>query len=353
VLDHTHHVTEYLAQPAETKSSRELVGDACSKLLATVGLEAPEKPIAADHTEYTDSARAQEPSPSAARTRKEKRVERAVQRRRDTPRERSDRKQSAWEARFQERYKREHPGQSPPPCIPRAVWLTVACLMVDGSGKYARGVLRRMRNLVFAGAVRDAALAPLPGDNGTRYDWTDRRARYVLAVGYAIYSMAYTTRRVGWSGLCRGLSRHALLTLVKDPFRGTREPWCDECKSRHPSYSALSGTHRADATLDTGQIGWLRALEEAGAISRQQFKAPDTIAAMCQPWEIGEKGYPINWYWVRSALPVGLTREELAYAQALHERGSDAPTEVLQRRESYVRALQPSSQSPDPLAQPP
>jgi hypothetical protein len=219
-------------------------------------------------------------------------------------------------------------------------------LLVDGSGKFARSVLRAMPNKVFAGAIRDAALAPQPGDAGPRYDWTDRRARYVLAVAYAINALAYATNRPGWSRLCRGLSRHALLAMLRDPHGATREPLCDDCGKRHPSMSALSGRHRDGATLESGQIGWLRALEEAGAISVQQFKAPDTIARHCAAWEIGESGYPINWYWVPSALPVALTREQLAIAQALQERGWDAPTEVIERRESYQRRPQLQSTAP-------
>ena len=284
---------------------------------------------------------------SAARTRLERRTADALQRRAAPRKAASDRKAQQWQERFRERYVREHPGQTPPPCVPRHVWLTCACLLVDGSGKYARAVLRQMRNKVFAGAVREAALAPLPGDAGYRYDWTDRRARYVLAIAYAIHACSYTTHRRGWSGLCRGLSRHALLTIVRDPFRASREPWCELCESRHPSFSALSGTHRVDATLDTGQIGWLRALEEAGAISVQQFKAPDQIKALCAPWEIGERGYPVNWYWLPSAVPVGLSATDLAIATALHDRGWDAPTEKIDRRESYVRA-QPEPQSHAP-----
>jgi hypothetical protein len=285
-------------------------------------------------------------------TRVQRRTAAAVERRREPPKARSDRKAAEWERRYRERYEREHPGQSAPPCVPRHVWLTVACLLVDGSGKFARSVLRRFSNKVFAGAVRDAALAPLSGDRGDRYDWTDKRARYVLAVGYAIYSCAYQTNRRGWSGLCRGLSGHALLTLVRDPFRASREPLCDKCTkkygtpTRHPSHSALSGTHRADASLETGQIGWLRALEQAGAVSIQQFKDPTTIAEMCQPWEIGERGYPINWYWLPSAVPIGMSATEIGLAQYAHDRGWDAPTEVIRRRESFVR-------SPALQAQPP
>jgi hypothetical protein len=308
--------------------------------------EAPETPAAPQKPQNPPNATHATDAAPRELTREQRRTAAAVGRRREAPRAHGDRKSDEWEKRFRERYEREHPGQSPPPCIPRHVWLTCMCLLLDGSGKFAKAVLRKISNKVFVGAVRDAALAPLPGDAGDRYDWSDKRARYVLAIGYAIHSMAYQTNRRGWSGLCRGLGRHALLTLVRDPFRATREPWCETCQHRHPSVSALSGTHRADGSLETGQIGWLRALEEAGAISRQQFKAPDTIAAMCHPWEIGDAGYPINWYWLPSAVPVGLSATELALAQRLHDRGWDAPTEVICRRESYAR-------SPELQAQPP
>lgn len=345
----TTHVQNFLAQPEPTKSPQERQREASAKLLRTVGFSEDQ----ADQARSPATVETPDPPPPAPpaplgrleslepeRTRSERRTAAALGRRKPvrTRKVISDRKARDWQARFRARYVREHPGQSPPPCVPRHVWLTISCLLAEGSGKYARAVLRQISNKVFAGAVRDAALAPLPGDAGFRYDWSDKRARYVLAIAYAIHACSHQTNRRGWSGLCRGLSRHALLTLVRDPFRASREPWCDECKGRHPSFSALSGTHRADATLDTGQIGWLRALEEAGAISRQQFKAPDTIAAMCQPWEIGERGYPINWYWLPSALPVGRSATELAIAHALHERGWDAPLEVIQRRESYVRS---------------
>lgn len=357
---------KHLSQPPNDASPQERLLAAASKLLRTVGLsgdqpayaaplnapatpetqEAPATPDAAQNAQNTQNATHASAAPSRELSRVERRAAAAVERRREPPKARSDRKAAEWERRFRERYERDHPGQSPPPCVPRHVWLTCACLLVDGSGRFARQVLRGISNKVFAGAVRDAALAPLPGDRGDRYDWTDKRARYVLAIAYAIHSCAYQTSRRGWSGLCRGLSRHALLTLVRDPFRASREPWCERCERRHPSYSALSGTHRAGASLDTGQIGWLRALEEAGAISRQQFKAPDTIAAMCKPWEIGEAGYPINWYWLPSAVPVCLSQTEILLAQFQHDRGWDAPTEVIRRRESYVRAPELQSLPP-------
>jgi hypothetical protein len=239
--------------------------------------------------------------------------------------------------RFRTKWLKKHGGEEAPPTIPRWVWLMAQFILADATGKIARWYLLEEKNRVFAGAVRNAALVPLP-DGTTRYSWRDKRARTVLAIGMTIKACSRVTKRKGpWSLLTRGVNRCGLLLVVRDVTGG--DQLCKTCGNHHPSVAALSGIHEKHATAQTGQVGWLVALEEASAIYREQFKDPDTIKKCCQPWEVGERGYPVNWYWMPGALtdPASLTVEQVTRYRALHELGCDAPDEEITRRVSYQR----------------
>jgi hypothetical protein len=280
-------------------------------------------------------------------SRRRQKVERAIlrqQAREDaepTPTQQAkQRRAQAWATQHRQRFLRRHGGQEAPPTIPREVWVQAQLIVSDGTGRMARQCLEQEKNKVWAGAARNAALAPLQ-DGVTRYDWTDTRARQILGVGYVLRSCARVVGdryRKGWGLMTRGLNRCALLLAVRDPNGG--DPLCKRCGHHHPSFSALSGRHRKDATLQTGQVGWLVALEEAGAIERQQFKHPEAIERCCQEWELGEAGYPCTWYRMPSAIthPKRLTVQQLLMHRALHALGCDAPDEVIMRRVSFVRA---------------
>jgi hypothetical protein len=126
----------------------------------------------------------------------------------------------------------------------------------------------------------------------------------------------------------------------------------DPDTGRIPSNSVLSHVFRPGGCVATGECGWLRALVECGALYIESFKSPATIAELCEPWELGEAGYPCSWYWLAAPRDVAaphLSRDELLLLHALHDRGVDAPDEQIVRRVSYLRPCR----APEPTAQPP
>jgi hypothetical protein len=167
--------------------------------------------------------------------------------------------------------------------IPRQVWLACWSVIADPSGKAARAAWRGVA------AVRRGRMlrASLGLETGTaRYRWSDLRARRICALALGLHLLNERTRRRGrWAGGCvRGITRPALCALLRDPN--------DPRSSSTPSVSALAGTHRPGATAATGEVGYLRALEEAGFCYSQQL-AP-AVAAPCERFG----AYCSNRYWL-------------------------------------------------------
>lgn len=198
--------------------------------------------------------------------------------------------------------------------IPRNIWIMARDILADPSGQAARIWLRRERNKVACGCIRFAALVP-GSDGTTRYTWADLRARRICALGLALVSLARPApRRKGiWSSVLMGVPRGYLCALLADPYES----------KRRPSKSALAGTHRVGATLETGQLGYLRALERAGLFYRQQL--PLRESELCERFG-GD--HPTNRYWLITSLPhtagSSARRQQLV---DLHEAGARAATE--------------------------
>jgi len=240
-------------------------------------------------------------------------------------------------SRHRQKFLRRHGGDDAPPTIPRELWIQVQLMAADK--RTTEYYLSECPNLALVGAIRNGARAPL-GDGTTRYTFADRRARVIAALGLAIWQLGRDTRHLEFSRLTRGVNRCALALLVRDPHGG--DPHCKACGNTHPSFSALTGVHRDGGTLSNGQIGWLRALEQAGAIQRYQLRHPAAIARCCQAWELGERGYPCAWYWSLGMLhhPDEFTDAELARFAALRELALQLLDDAAPRRVSFRRATQ-------------
>lgn len=170
-----------------------------------------------------------------------------------------------------------------PRLIPRAIVVMCRTILADATGAAGKIYLRRCSNRVYAGAVATAAFVPCAG--GCRYDWADSRARAIVALGCALQALSVPTRRRGcWTHVVRGVTQGALCALLANPF----------APERRPSRSALAGVHRSDASLDNGQLGYLRALQAAGALYAQQLPSTD-VAGFERVWP---SGYTSNRYWL-------------------------------------------------------
>jgi hypothetical protein len=289
------------------------------------------------------------------RARKQKRIAYALQNQRRTRGDRAERTRDEAErakrnaehvsrhrAKFLKRYGRDEA----PPTIPRELWIKCQLIREDKrSCEYYLSLVES--NPTWVGAVRNSARVPLQ-DGTTRYTFYDQRARCIAAIAVAIRELGHDmpSGRGAFDRLTRGINRCALALLVRDPA-GT-DPLCDHCKNNHPSFSALTGMHRPDGTLENGQIGWVRALVAGGAIDvPHQFKHPVAIEKCCKQWEIGEAGYPCNWYWSLGPHfnPLDFTDAELAHYEALRELGACILEDATPRRVSYLR---PESERPPP-----
>jgi hypothetical protein len=230
------------------------------------------------------------------------------------------------------------------PIIPRELWIR-SQLIVDDK-RTAEFFLSECANDLLIGAIRNAARVPL-ADGTTRYTFADRRARVIVALGLALWELGTETKHLEFSRLTRGVNRCALLLLVRDPHG--QDPFCTHCDNTHPSVAALTGIHRADGTLETGQIGWLRALEDAGAIERYQIRNPEAIRRCCQPWELGDRGYPCAWYWSLGMLhdPDCFTDAELARFELLRELAMHLFDDETPRRVSFVRSKDRDASQPE------
>lgn len=190
-----------------------------------------------------------------------------------------------------------------PAVIPVAVWSMASDVLADPSGRAARIWLARYAKRFphAVGAVRMAALVPLE-QGGAVYLWSDERTRRIVALGLSLLSLATSTRRKGrYRHLVCGVARGAFRALLRNPFSGEQ-----------PSMSAIAGVHRRGASLQSGQLGYLRALESAGFCYRQQ------VYAQRESCEIGfPSGHPPNRYWLLARPIHDVRAAELAVLNGL------------------------------------
>jgi hypothetical protein len=216
-----------------------------------------------------------------------------------------------------------------PIMLPVSLLVQSRSLTGDASGTAIRIRMRQCRNKVAVGAIRAAALVP-QSDGTTRYTWADERARRIAALGFALLDLAVPTVRKGrWDAIVRGIPQGAFCMLLASPW----EP------SRRPSRSALVGRHWAGGRLQDGQVGYLRALHEAGFCYAQQLPA-----AQVEPFEkCWESGYSSNRYWIVSGAPSSPLSDAARHALIeLHQAGLDAHRERLKRSRRGFGAMAPS-----------
>lgn len=209
--------------------------------------------------------------------------------------------------RYREKLERRsaHWEKKPEPTAELPFWrmveqdLWIACKdIVAGGAPAVKFHFSTIRSKSAIGAMRRAALCPLPG-GGTLRSWSSLRARRIAALAYAQIKLAKHTARKGpWGTVVRGIPQEVLLLLLAFPD-GTEVP----------SRSALVGRHRGpESRSERGELGYLRALESAGFLHSQQWY-PDA-----QAWELsrhrffigadGRKVIPqINRYWIVSDPP--------------------------------------------------
>lgn len=230
--------------------------------------------------------------------------------------------------------------------VPRGIPIEVVrmarVIRADGTGIAAKSYVRKIGNRVYAGAVLTAALVPM-GDGRYRYTWADERARIIVALGCFLHAMSVHTRRRGrWSRVVRGFTQGALAAVLANPY----EP------DRRPSLSAINGRHRPGASLHDGQLGYLRALEAAGAIYSQQLPTRH-VTAFERVWP---SGYASNRYWLvtdRADAPDSAGRRDQLHGL---RRVADALLAAAARPLRAVRAIMRRGLAPTataPPAQPP
>jgi hypothetical protein len=201
--------------------------------------------------------------------------------------------------------------------IPREVWIMCRDCLADATGRAIRIWFARQRNKVAVGTIRIAAL--VPGPNGrTRYTWADARARAIAALGLALHELSTPTIRRGrWSRCVMGVTRGALCSLLSNPF----EP------SRRPHKNTLGGVHVRGATLESGQVGYLKALELSGFLYRQQLPAHQVHRF--ERWRVKrgdvEEVHASNRYWIVTDTPTAPQSDDCKRALiAAHHAGLEA-----------------------------
>lgn len=222
--------------------------------------------------------------------------------------------------------------------VEQELWIACKDIMQGGAPaiKFHFG---SVRNKAAIGAMRRAALCPLP-QGGTLRAWSDERARRIAAAAFALLKLGKHTARKGpWGPLVRGIPQEVLRLLLAYPD-GTRVP----------SRTALAGRHRGPTSRsERGELGYLPALAAAGFLHRQQWY-PDA-----QPWELSKHRYffaadgrkvvpQINRYWIVSDPPKrGPKRAELI---ELHREGWLALSERARGSRTYAAVHGESAENP-------
>lgn len=182
-----------------------------------------------------------------------------------------------------------------PVAVPRAVWGAARAIMLDITGRAARGALADLRGAPgVAQLVRKAALGERVTDDGElvpRLDWSDSRARAVVASFMVLWRLGKKTGRPGFARAAAGVSRRLVAAIVTNPATG-----------RHYSLEALYAiTHRGEpgerGRWQDGSCGFIEALQQVGALYRQQPPASKMPAS-----HVGPNGWAYNIYWFAGRL---------------------------------------------------
>lgn len=195
-----------------------------------------------------------------------------------------------------EQFRRAELGRFAPPseAVPvhrRDTFRRCQAYLADASGRSVKWWLDQCPHKPFVQRTLEAALVPRD-DGTTRYRLDgaspgSKRARAIVVHSILIYE---NTRKTKAGRVCRGLSEKYVRAVLADPYTG-----------KQPAITTINGRHRRNGSVHNGQVGWLRALVECGALQRKQYKRQDVIKRVCQSWELSapnKKGevYPINWY---------------------------------------------------------
>lgn len=204
----------------------------------------------------------------------------------------------------------EHPG---PRLMPGDVYRMMQDTVADATGGAGRIHMRSEPNKIAVGIIWEAAF--VPGPDGCRYDWSDQRARRIVALGLALLRLSVPFRkgRGRWGAIVRGIPQGALAAGLRCPFSG-----------RTPQRTIMGGRPRSDGSCGNGQIGYLPALREAGL-----FYAVQVPAAVAETWEIcGPSGYATARYSIRHWAPEKEPVDAVRYVLLeLFKLGAGAPWE--------------------------
>jgi hypothetical protein len=222
--------------------------------------------------------------------------------------------------------------------VEREVWIGAKDIM-QGGAPAVKFHFAGIRNKAAIGAMRRAALCPLP-NGGTLRSWNDERARRIAVIAFVMLKLGkHHVRQGAWDQQVRGIPQIALCLLLAYPDG-----------SRVPSRSALAGHHRGPSSRsDRGELGYLPALAAAGFLYRQQWYKD------AQPWELsrtkffiapdGRKVIPqINRYTIVSDPPKrGTKRAELI---ELHREGWLCLSERARGSRTYSAVHEDSAENP-------
>lgn len=230
--------------------------------------------------------------------------------------------------RQRDRMAKRYPNEEPPELAncPRSVLIMARDCLADPSGGALKVWFGRQRNKVAVGLIRIAALVP-GRDGRTRYTWADSRARAIAALGLVLLELSTPTVRKGrWSRLVRGYPRSLLCKLLANPYD----------RDRVPCANTLGGVHVPGATLESGQVGYLRALELSGFLSRQQLPAHqvDNFERWRVPKGTGQvETHASNRYWiVTDTATAPLSDDMKRRLMDAHNQGMRAHREQPRRR---------------------
>lgn len=208
----------------------------------------------------------------------------------------------------------EPPPLPGPPDLARRLWIRSQLMLGDPSSDWVTAQLNQLIAQGYgevAGAGWIGAVVPL-GDGTYRYTirGTGRKALRARRILTVVWIMCELEK----AGIVRGVSVCTIMRMIRDVHDG--DPYCRECGHHHPSRSAANHRGRG-GTLETGDVGYFVALELAGAIHRHQWRTPEQIAENCEPWEIGDSGYPCNEYRLCGRGRTGRTADSGHIAPAL------------------------------------
>jgi hypothetical protein len=207
--------------------------------------------------------------------------------------------------------------------VPLSTWLTCWAIVCDATGAALRAAFKLARNTAAKENALRAALNVTTG-GVARYRFSTStaeglRSRRIAALAIAMLELAKPTKVRGayGGGEVLGIPRGAfceLLRDVNDPRRAPKVDWyavrhCKFCKSRGcavckerdpgvPHVNTVFGSHRDGGTAESGEVGYWRALHEAGFGYRRQLPPREAAAV-----ELAFGPYATNRYQICASKP--------------------------------------------------